>query len=117
MSKLSAQAPAVPKPDRVVVMPVSAFAADWLNRPTAPVAVGFRRLCDMDLQAARHAASKLTLDIYAKNGAPIVDVDAANATYNDALMRHAVARCTTNPNDATKTFFQMAEETVRTALT
>jgi hypothetical protein len=117
MPAFSATKAAAIKPSRVAIVPVEAFAADWPSRPTAPVAVGLRRLCDGDLQAARAGASKFVLKIYADDKGAIRDMPAANDAFNDALMRHAVARAATDPNDATKSYFPMAEETVRMALT
>lgn len=117
MGKFKTAASAVPKPDRVVTVPVAAFDHAWLSRPTAPVAVGIRRLCDADVQAARAEASKFMYRTFGDETGHINDPSAAVDAFNDALMRHTIARATTDPNDATKTYFAAAEETVRYALT
>ncbi len=118
MPQFSATKAAAVKPSRIVLLPIEAFASDWAGRPQSPtVALGLRRLCDGDLQAAKAGASKFVLKIYADDKGFIRDMPAANDAFNDALMRHAVARATCDPNDATKSYFPMAEETVRMALT
>ena len=110
-----------PKPDRIVVLPIACFVADWQGRKalgnTPTVAVGLRKICDMDVQAARAEASKSTLAIYADEKGKIRDAASANASYSDLLIRHAMSRAMCDPNDASRSFFAFPDEaTVKQAL-
>lgn len=78
---------------RVVELTPGDFASDWERRPVSPVPVGLRLPSDDDVQAARAQATKRVeaLDCH--------DPETATATWNDALMALAVARCLCDPRD------------------
>lgn len=117
MSTLSAAQKNAPrKPARIVILPPSAFADTWSKRPIADVAVGLRRLCEDDLQIASGEASKYAIQLYRSNDG-CVDEDARLEARNHALVSYAMARATTDPNDVTLPYFEMAEDVIKMALT
>jgi hypothetical protein len=99
------------RPPRVIVVPFTAFADGWKGKPKDDVAMGLRRLSEADTQSARAEADQLSRELHDHPG------EERDAAFNDALMRWAVARATTDPNDVHQPFFDMAEDTVREALT
>lgn len=116
-------APAKPQrsvmPLRVVVLPPSAFNDDWADKPADEVAIGLRFIGQADVDAGRREAMREATGYYAElRGAPLpVDPEAAVDVHNDALVMHAAARGTCDPNDVTKPYFVAAEDTVKIALT
>lgn len=118
MSTLSAATQQAPrKPPRIVVLPPSAFAEDWPQRPASSVALGLRLVSERDLQVAmgeaRKAARAHLIDEQLTEADRVVAWDA----YNDAEVRYAMARATTDPNDVSRPYFLFAEDTIKLALT
>lgn len=106
-------------PLRVVVLPPSAFADDWPQKPSDEVAIGLRFLSQADVDAGRREAMREASGFYAElRDTPIpADPDASVDVHNDTLVMYAVARGTCDPNDVTKPYFVAAEDTVKIALT
>lgn len=102
------------KPARVVVLPLSAWASDWHDRPSGEVAVGLRLLSEADTQTCMASAAREAREVYPE--APEDSPELVEA-YNSALMRWAVARATCDPNDASKPWLDAAEDTIALALT
>lgn len=104
-------------PQAVVILPPECFADDWPHKPQTPVAIGIRLIPDHDLQQARAEAAKQAIGWYDGGDGKITDEESRLDHYNDALLRWAVARATTDPNDVSVPYFTSAEDTVRMALT
>lgn len=103
------------KPTRVAVLPPSAFADDWADRPEADVAIGLRFVSVEDVEIARNTAVRRAREWLAPKG-QLLDERAFNEAYNDEVITVIVARATTDPNDVGRTYFAVAEETIRRAL-
>lgn len=119
MGAFSAVVAARPKQAlRVVELPPSAYADGWGSKPSAPVRVGLRLISDAEIQTARGEAVRaaMTLHPHADAAQASQDPNWIDA-FNDALMRWAVARATCVPEDISKPFFPVAEDTVKEALT
>lgn len=118
MTTLS-QVPRDPKPERIVVLPPSAFAEDWPNRPHVEVAIGLRRLSQSDLGIARREAEREAVGFYdeLRESPRKVSFDVLDELRNDALIVGAVGRAATDPNDASKPYFAGQEDGARMALT
>lgn len=86
------------KPARVVLIPVTAFADSYANRPTAPIAVGLRLLSEHHVTGARAEASKEAVRDFMDEEGDIRDPAAFNDAYNDALLQHLVAAAICDPN-------------------
>jgi hypothetical protein len=95
---------------RVIEVPPEAFASDWLDRPSEPVKIGLRLVPDHDKQVARAEAAKYAAQMHPG------DTENAIDCFNDALLRWLIARATCQPHDVREPWFQMAEDTVRYAL-
>jgi hypothetical protein len=98
------------RPPRVIVVPRAAFSDRWEGKPSGDVAVGLQLLSDGDYQTARAEATKLASELQDDEAGWL-------EAFHDALLRWAVAKAATDPNDARKPYFQAAEDTVRDALT
>lgn len=85
------------KPTRMLMVPVSAFADDWRERPTAPVAVGLRLLSEKDCELAMSLAASATIEFF--KGADQVNRAAVDDVYRSRMMAFAVARAVCDPND------------------
>lgn len=105
------------KPLRVVIVPTSAWCAEYRKRPTAPVAVGIRLLSDDDIQMIRREAAGATVRMYTGDDGQPVDEAAMTEAYNDALIRWVVGRSVCDPNNTDTSFFESEEETAGQALT
>jgi hypothetical protein len=101
---------AATRPPRVIVVPRAAFSDRWEGKPAADVAMGLQLLSDGDYQTARAEASKLAGELHTDEAGWL-------EAFHDALVRWAVAKATTDPNDVRRPYFQAAEDTVRDALT
>lgn len=98
-------------PGRVVVLPKGAFAPTWTDRPDGDARVGLRLLSENDVREAHVKALG-----YARRSAE--HPADGEGLYNDHLVRLAVARAATSPDDAREPYFgNMAEDTVALALT
>ncbi len=104
------------QPIRTVELPPTAWATEWPARPPHAVKVGLKLLSEKDVQQARSEASRQAWD-YAPGDMGDEREEERINVYNDALVRIAVARGTTKPDDADQYLFQMAEDTVSMALT
>lgn len=102
------------KPARVAVLPLSAWASDWHDRPSGEVAVGLRLLSEADTQVCVASAAREAREAHPEASAD--DSELVEA-YNAALIRWAVARATCDPNDAAKPWLDAAEDTIAHALT
>lgn len=110
-------AEATPKAPRIVVVPVSAFADTWTKKPAAPVEMGLRLVAARDIDTARAEAAREAIDWYDDGEGGCIDEVARDEAYNEALMRHALARALCQPHNTQQPFFQVASETIRLALT
>src|SRR5579859_883072 len=104
-------------PRKVVVVSPDAFADEWARKPTADVAIGLRLLSESDVQAARGEAAQQAVRWFADLEGECIDEDARTDPFNDGLIRHALARACTDPNNQSIAWFgEAAEDTVRVAL-
>lgn len=106
-------------PEHIITLPPSAFADDYVHKPSADVAIGLRRLSQNDIEAARQEAEKEAVGFYEDLDGHIrrPDLPTVVDVRNDALMCIAVGRACVDPNDVTKLYFRGQEDTVRVALT
>ena len=105
-------------PARHVILSPGAFADDWSGKPPVQVAIGLRLLSVLELAECRLEAEREAAGVYnehSEDAPPIADVIIEQ--YNEILLCEAAARCTCNPNDITKPYFDNASATVRVALT
>lgn len=111
--------PRDPKPERIVVLPPSAFADDWESRPRVEVAVGLRRLSQQDLGIARREAEREAVGFYEelRDSPRKVNFEVLDELRNDALCIGAVGRAATDPNDTAIPYFLGQEDTAKAALT
>jgi hypothetical protein len=98
-------------PPKVITVDPSAFAHDWPGRPSEPVEVGLRIIPDADLDTARAEAARHAAAMHASD-----DVENAIDCFNDALLRHRIARTTCSPTDVRQPWLKAAEDMVRVAL-
>jgi hypothetical protein len=97
---------------KVIKVPPEAFSWEWAERPEQPVEIGLRIVPDEDTQAARDEAARFAFGRYGDRWESQEAVDC----FNDALLRHRIARSTCQPDDQRKTWFRAAEDVVRMAL-
>lgn len=91
---------AAQKPSAFVVVPPTAFRADWDARPRDKVAVGLRLISAADVETARAVARKTANDAHPDtNTSADHDLRLWADAYNDALLAHIVACGTCDPND------------------
>lgn len=100
-------------PGATLVLPLTAFADDWVGKPDAPVCVGLRLLSEEDRRKARHVAEKQATEFHPMGG------DGWIECYNDAAKRQVAALAMCDPNDVTRPseLFQLAEDQVQAAFT
>lgn len=100
-------------PGATLVLPLSCFADDWLNKPDAPVCVGLRLLSEEDRRKARHVAEQQASELHPAGG------DGWIECYNDGAKRQVAALAMCDPNDVTRPseLFPYAEDQVLAALT
>ncbi len=104
-------------PLRTIVFPRDGFSDNWSGKPHEDVAIGLRLLSESDIQQARSEATKQAIQWYEGREGECIDEDSRTDSFNDSLIRFAVARGTCDPNNKSKAYFDLAEETVRLALT
>jgi hypothetical protein len=104
------------KPDRIVVIPPSLFAASYRSRPTAEVAIGLRVISERDVQVGRAAASKHMVLFYGTPEGKIRDPEQAYGCWNDTWLAYAIGRAACDPNDSDKPYFMFGEEEAARAL-
>ena len=88
------------QPLETFVVPVSAFADTWEDKPKTTICVGLRTIATQDLRTARAQAAEMANRCH-PDVAP-EDGDKFGAwieAYNDMLMAWIVARGTCDPND------------------
>lgn len=92
------------KPASTLTIPVTAFSDDWLERPTAAIAVGLRLLSELDGQIVTRDASNATVVFFGLDqpGAIRPPAEVMNAIYISRCMALAVARSVCDPNDVQK---------------
>jgi hypothetical protein len=95
---------------RIVVLEPSAFSAKYTKRPQTAVAIGIRPLAFEDAQAALASAAE---DAQECRG----DATDRYAYQTDALMAHAVAAASCDPNNASRHYWECGADSVREALT
>lgn len=107
------------KAPRVVVLAPSAFADTWGKKPDGEVAIGLRLISSSEVQAAKGLAAQQVAKWYARPEGEqgLTDATTAEEAYNDAVVRHCVARATCRANDVEAPYFEMAEDTIREQLT
>jgi hypothetical protein len=89
------------RPARVVLVPPTAFADDYADRPAEPIAVGLRLLSETHVTGARAEASRQAVARYTDEEADVTDPRALDEAYNDALLEHLVAAALCDPNSVT----------------
>jgi hypothetical protein len=89
------------RPARVVLVPPTAFADDYADRPSEPIAVGLRLLSETHVTGARAEASKQAVARFTDDEADIADHRGFDEAYNDALLEHLVAAAICDPNSVT----------------
>lgn len=101
-------------PVSVVVLIPGHYADTWRDKPTGPVQVGLRLVSEADFQVARAEAAKTAWEQFPEGDQ---DHDERTDAFNDALAAWIVARATTQPDDASKPWMEMAHDNVQLALT
>jgi hypothetical protein len=107
------------KPPGKIILPPSAFADDWADKPAGDVAIGLRFVSQADADVGRREAEREAVGFYSEMRGTHVPTDPETVAdiYNDALIMHAVARGTCNPNDVTEPYWVAADDQVKHALT
>ena len=82
-------------PYRTLIVPPTAFADDWDQKPKDAVCCGLRLISSGDTVIARAEAAKAAWAAHPHEH----DSEARIESYNDALMRWVVARGTCDPNN------------------
>lgn len=103
-----------PEPATVVAVEPGHFADTWPEKPSGAVLVGLRLVSEADYQTARAEAAKRAWDHFPDED---LDGDERVDCFNDALAAWIVARGTTQPDNATKPWLDMAHDNVQLALT
>jgi len=94
-------APPPRRPARVVLVPPSAFADDYAERPTDRIAVGLRLLSEHHVTGARAEASKQATRLFRSEAGTLDDIGSFHDAFNDALLEHLVAAALCDPNSVT----------------
>jgi hypothetical protein len=105
---------AKPLPARVVPLRVDHYADAWPDKPTSDAQVGLRLVSEADYQTARTEAARRAWESFPDED---LDEDERVDCYNDTLAAWIVARGTTQPDDASKPWMQMAHDNMQVALT
>jgi hypothetical protein len=85
-----------------VVVPPSAFADTWEDRPKDDVCMGLRLIPDVDLEDARIEAFKRAENLFPNYRGNEEQTQLFVASFQDTLLRWVIARGTCDPNDVTK---------------
>lgn len=101
------------KAARAVLLPPSAFADTWADKPDEPVLVGVRIIGEGDMMEARGVAAR-TADKFHPGSGPHDDVWIE--AFNQSLMHYAIATATCHPDNAAEPFWDMAYDVVPCAL-
>lgn len=119
MSTFAASTNKRPPPGNVVVPP-AAFDAAWERRPKTDVCIGLRFITDDDVQTARGQAAKLAFRLHPHAMPGGLEEQPWADAFEDALIRHLIARGTCDPNDVTASWHgwrEAPEDMVGIALT
>lgn len=100
-------------PAKIITVPPEAFATEWAGRPLEDVEIGLRSAPDFDTEKASSVAAARAAQMHDVTGGA---GQAAIDCYNDELLRYIIARSTCRPDDSRRPYFEMAEDTVRHAL-
>lgn len=103
-------------PLRIVVLPPTAFADDWREKPDADVAVGLSLLSESDIETARAEAARRAWSDHPEER----DLENRVDAFNDRLMTILVGRSLCDPNNAARPWDHLqglAEEGARERLT
>ena len=92
------------KPGRTLVLPREVFADTYENRPDGDVCIGLRSLSERDMAGARNEAVKTAARCCTNEQGQVLDAEAFVDTYNDTLVRWAVAEAMCDPNDVSVPF-------------
>lgn len=97
------------KPAAIILLKPEHFSPAWPDIPKNDVAVGVRLLSENEVQIIKAEASKIARNYY-----PEADEDdeLLNDCFAEELMKLAVARATTNPNDAGEAYFPAPDDMV-----
>jgi hypothetical protein len=104
------------KPEAFIVLPPTAFADEWKDKPNTDVAVGLRRLSEQDEKVSKEQGRKIVFRDHVRKG-KVVDEEEAWESYNQELIRYLMARAMCDVNDVSKPYFDFAEDTIHVALT
>lgn len=103
------QAQKASKPATVVLLKPENFCSTWPEAPRSDVAVGVRLLSELEVQQVKAEAAKQARAYY-----PDVEYDdeLMDKAFQDELMKLAVARATTSPNDAALPYFPAPDDMI-----
>lgn len=104
-----------PKPTSIIVLKPEHFASDYAEAPKSDIAVGVRTLSEKEMQQVAGEAAK-EARLYHPD-ASTIDDGPFTLAYEDAIIKLAVGRCLTNPNDSRDPYFAAADEMVGMAFT
>lgn len=90
------------RPPGNVVVPPSAFATTWGDRPDEDVCIGLRFVADADLEDARVEAYRRACELFPDHKKDEETTTLWIASFQDALVRWIIGRGTCDPNDAMK---------------
>ncbi len=90
------------RPPATVVVPATAFANTWVDRPEEDVCIGLRFVADADLEDARVEAYRRATGFFPNHERDQATTDLFVASFQDALVRWVIARGTCDPNDVHK---------------
>lgn len=98
---------------RVLTLPVSAFAENYVGRPRHPVQMGLRLVGESTLSNAMEMAAKSATEAHPDNQ----PIDLRAEVYNDFLITNILAQACVHPHDLTAHFFAPGpEDLIRDAL-
>lgn len=90
------------RPPGFVVVPPSAWASTWEERPREEVCIGLRFIPEADLEDARVEAYKRAERLFPAHAESADARELFAQSFNDALLRFIIARGTCDPNDVTQ---------------
>ena len=108
-----------------VLLEPDAFRPLSPNRPSEPVVVGLRLIASGEEETARAEAAKYAVGMLSQAVKALPEGhhmtpherELQEETYEDALLRWVVARCTCQAADVSQPYWKMPEDTVRECLT
>lgn len=114
MTAFRALQAAASKPAEVVELQPGHFADTWPDKPKGPVSVGLRLVSEADFQTARAEASRRAWQTFPDED---LDVEERVDCFNDNLAAWVVARATTQPDNASAPWMELAHDNLQFALT